>query len=154
MAKLSEIQDFLSQKRIAMVGVSRNQRDFSRSLFDDLVRHGFDVVPVNPNSSEIGGKTCFGQLSAVTPVPDAVLVMTSVAQREDILRECIALGIRCAWTYGVNGKDSVSPSVASDCRKAGMTVVQGECPYMFLSHTGGIHRFHGFVRKLFRSYPT
>jgi hypothetical protein len=35
----------------------------------------------------------------------------------------------------------------------GVTVINGECPFMFLSESGGIHKFHGFVRKIFRSYP-
>ena len=44
MATLDEIRDFLSLKRIAVVGVSRNPKDFTRSLFREFVRRGYDVV--------------------------------------------------------------------------------------------------------------
>jgi predicted CoA-binding protein len=46
---LQSIEDFLAQKRIAMVGVSRETPSISASLFKELFRRGCDVVPVNPN---------------------------------------------------------------------------------------------------------
>jgi len=40
--------DFLAQRRIALVGVSRDPRDLSRALFRELRGRGYDVVPVHP----------------------------------------------------------------------------------------------------------
>ena len=37
---IEDVEDFLNQKRIAFVGVSRDPKDFSRSLFRDLQRQG------------------------------------------------------------------------------------------------------------------
>ena len=45
---LETIEDFLSQKRIAMIGVSRNPKDFSAALFEGLRKRGYEMVPVNP----------------------------------------------------------------------------------------------------------
>src|SRR5579885_654854 len=56
---LNAIQDFLAQKRIAFVGVSRDPKDFSCSLFREFVKRGYDVVPVNPNASEVMGRQTF-----------------------------------------------------------------------------------------------
>jgi predicted CoA-binding protein len=53
------ITDFLAQKRIAVVGASRNAKDFNTGLLRDLRRHGYDAVPVNPNATEIEGARCF-----------------------------------------------------------------------------------------------
>ena len=50
------IDDFLAQKRIAVVGVSRNPRDFTRTMFNEFIRRGYDAVPVNPNAAEIDGR--------------------------------------------------------------------------------------------------
>jgi len=50
-----DIEDFLAQKRLVMVGVSRNPKDFSRGLFRDLRRRGYDMVPVNPRVSVVEG---------------------------------------------------------------------------------------------------
>ena len=49
MALRARIDDFLSRKRLALVGVSRNPQDFTRSMFREFRRRGYDVVPVNPN---------------------------------------------------------------------------------------------------------
>jgi predicted CoA-binding protein len=53
------IEAFLAQKRIAMIGISRNPKDFSASLFSELERRGYDIVPVNPKASEVMGRPCF-----------------------------------------------------------------------------------------------
>jgi len=152
MNSLADIRDFLAQKRIAMVGVSRNPRETSHVLFKEFLSHGYDMVAVNPNATEINGWSSFARVEDVTPVPDAVLLMTSQAVTEDLLHEWNT-GIRRIWIYGTNGKSKVSPLATSQLRNTGVTVIDGECPFMFLNDTGGIHRFHGFVRKIFRSYP-
>ena len=52
----AEIDKFLSNHRIALVGVSRNPQDFSRAVFRELTARGYDVVPVNPLSlAEVSG---------------------------------------------------------------------------------------------------
>jgi uncharacterized protein len=48
MANLVDIRDFLAHKRFAMVGVSRQPKDFSRSLFHEFLNRGYEAVPVNP----------------------------------------------------------------------------------------------------------
>jgi uncharacterized protein len=45
MASKRSIESFLSCRRIAVVGVSREARDFSRSVFRAFVERGYDAVP-------------------------------------------------------------------------------------------------------------
>ncbi len=153
MNSLTDIRNFLAQKRIAMVGVSRNPKDFSHKLLDEFVSCGYDIVPVNPNTSQINGLPSFARLEEVTPTPDAVLLMTSQEVTEEILRTWKS-GIRRVWIYGTNGKSKVSSIATSQLQSMGVTVIHGECPFMFLNNSAGIHRFHGFLRKMFRSYPS
>ena len=47
MTTLELINQFFSQKRIALIGASRNPRDFSRGLMKEFIGRGIDVVPVN-----------------------------------------------------------------------------------------------------------
>lgn len=56
---LEWIEDFLAQKRIAMVGGSRQVKDFSVLLFKELRQRGYDVVPINPHASDISGQRPF-----------------------------------------------------------------------------------------------
>jgi predicted CoA-binding protein len=153
MARLSDIQEFLSHKRIAVIGVSRNPKDFTRVLYDEFVRRGYDVVAVNPAAAEIGGRRCFANIAEVKPSPEVVLLMTPVKARDAVIRECVAAGIGRVWTYGTGGGKTLAAETLAVCKQSGMTIVEGECPFMFLPSAGGVHRFHGFVRKVFRSYP-
>ena len=82
---LEIIDDFLSQKRIAMVGISREPRSFSVSLFEELCRRGYDMVPVNPNTPNVLGHRCFARLQDIEPRVDTVILMTSPAQTEKML---------------------------------------------------------------------
>ena len=63
MSSIEQIQDFLDHKRVAVVGVSRESRDFSRGLFREFVKRGYDMVPVNPDSKEIEGRQCYQHLT-------------------------------------------------------------------------------------------
>jgi len=53
MASMERVRDFLSQKRLAFVGVSRQPKDYSRALFREFGARGYDAVPVNPAIAEI-----------------------------------------------------------------------------------------------------
>lgn len=55
---MNDIHDFLVLRRIALVGVSRDPKDFSRVLFREMCDKGYDMVPVNPALTD-GGK-CWG----------------------------------------------------------------------------------------------
>ena len=58
-ASLDIIEDFLAQKRIAIAGISRNSATDSARLFEEFIRRGYDVVPVNPNTAQVRGRRCF-----------------------------------------------------------------------------------------------
>ncbi len=152
-ASLRIIEDFLAQKRIAMAGISRDPASFSVTLFDELCRRGYDVVPVNPNIAEVKGRRCFARVQDIQPPVEAALLMTSPKETEQVVNDCAEAHIPRIWMYRAAGKGAVSPRAVEFCRERGLQVVPGECPLMFLPHTAGFHRFHGFVRKITGRYP-
>ena len=56
MASKQVIHSFLSCRRIAVVGVSRDPKDFSRAVCRAFAENGYDVVPVNANGGTIEGR--------------------------------------------------------------------------------------------------
>src|SRR6516165_8758611 len=94
---LATIQDFLAQKRFAFVGISRDPKDFSASLFREFRKRGYDVVPVNPKASEILGKQSFARVQDIQPPVDSVLVMTSPEVAETVVADCVAAKVRRIW---------------------------------------------------------
>ncbi len=150
---LNTIEDFLRQKRIAMVGVSRNKKDFSIMLFKELRRRGYGVVPVNPKATEIQGQKCFAHVQDVQPPVDTVLLMTPPAVTDTVVHDCAEAGVQRVWMYRAGDRGgAVSPEAIAYCRERGMQVIPGECPFMFLPQNG-FHRIHGWLVKISGKFP-
>ena len=150
---LENIEDFLAQKRIAMIGVSRNPKDFSSALFEELRKRGYDMVPLNPKVSAVLGQPCYARVQDIQPPVDAALLMTTSEITDEVVTDCADAGIRRIWMYRAGGKGAVSEKAVAFCQERGIEVVPGQCPFMFLPGAAGVHKFHGFFRKITRRYP-
>ena len=147
------IEEFLAQKRIAIVGISRDPKSFSAILAQEFARRGYDVVPVNPHTAEALGRRCFARVQDIQPSVDGALLMTSPELTGAVVSDCAEAGIRRVWMFRAGGKGAVSPEAVRFCRDRGIQVVPGQCPFMFWRDAGGVHRFHGFIRKITGRYP-
>lgn len=148
------IEDFLSYRRLAMVGVSRDAADFSRALFRTLQERGYSMVPVNPHAQEIEGQRCYANVQEIQPPVDGALVMTPAAQTDQVVRDCAAAGIHQVWLYQSIGHGAVTESAVQFCREQGIAVIPGECPFMYLAKSGWIHAAHRYCRRMAGTFPT
>jgi predicted CoA-binding protein len=153
MTARKEIDHFLAAKRVALIGVSRNPKDFSRSLFREFQRRGYDAIPVNPGMAEAEGVRCYANVQDIEPRVDRALLLTPAARSEGIVRECDAASVRYVWLYRANGAGAVSPGALKLCQARGIPVVAGECPFMFFPGTQWPHRLHGCCRRILGTYP-
>ena len=153
MTTIQDVQDFLALHRIAMVGVSRNPKDFSRLLFREMCNRGYDVVPINLEADVIDGRECFHSLRAVKEPVEGALVLTPCQATLQVVQDCAAAGIRSIWIYRAGGQGAVSAEATAYCAENGIRVVNGYCPFMFLPETKFVHRLHGFIQKIMRRYP-
>lgn len=154
MTSLSVVaSDFLSQRRIALVGVSRDPRNISRTLFRELRRRGYDVVPVHPVLESVDGVPCVHRLQELQPPVDGALLMTAPAVTDDVVRDCAEAGVRRVWMHRGAGQGAVSAAAVAWCRERGIAVVDGACPFMFLPGAGFVHRAHGFLARLLGRHP-
>ena len=153
---LHVIEDFLAQKRIAVVGMPRERtRDtmLLYQLFEELCRRGHEVLPVNPQASEIMGRQCSARVQDIHPVPDAVLLLTSPTVTNSVVRDCAEAGIRRVWMYRGGGQGAVSQEAIEYCRTQGIEVVPGQCPFMFLTPVRSFHWCHRLLFKITGQYP-
>jgi uncharacterized protein len=150
MSNLATIQVFLACPRLALVGVSRDPKDFSRVLFRDLAERGYDVVPINPLATEIEKRPCYPSVQGLMHPVDAALLLTAPAQSLAAVRDCLDAGVRRIWFHRGMGPGAASPEALRLCRERGAEVVAGECIYMHLFPTALPHRVHGFFRHLRR----
>jgi predicted CoA-binding protein len=152
-ASRAAIDDFLAHKRIAFVGVSRNASDFSRQLWSELKRRGYDLIPVNPDAAEIDGVPCVPAVTAIEPAPDGALLLVPPEVTDRVVRDCAAAGIRRVWMFRAGGKGAVSEAAVRFCSENDISLVAGECPFMFLEGAGLVHSLHGWWRKITGTYP-
>jgi predicted CoA-binding protein len=154
MSSKQAIDSFLSCRRLAVVGVSRDPKDFSRAVFRAFVERGYDAVPVNPAGGEAEGRVSVVRVGDVQPPPEAVLLLTPPAATAHVVRECAEAGVRRVWMHRGGGQGAVDPGAVAFCRERGIEVVDGECPFMFLTDPGWIHGLHRFFRRLGGRLPS
>jgi predicted CoA-binding protein len=152
MATRQNIDDFLGRKRLAVVGVSRSEKDFTRLMFREFVKRGYDVVPVNPALEEVEGRQCYARVQEIAPPVEGAVIMTSAAASEGVARDCAEAGVPRLWLYRATGKGAVSEAAERFCEEHGMAVITG-CPFMFFRGAGFPHNFHGWVLKITGAYP-
>ena len=84
------IDDFLAQKRIAVVGVSREPggKHGGNVVYQRLRERGYEVFAVNPNADMVEGDPCFHDLASIPGGVDAVVIATTPAVAPSVAREC------------------------------------------------------------------
>jgi predicted CoA-binding protein len=145
---LENAREFLSHRRIAVVGLSRNPQDMSRVIFRELAKRGFDVVGVNPAIPEADGRPCVARVQDVRPPPDGALLFTPPALTERVVRDCAEAGVRRVWMHRGAGHGAASPAAVAFCDANGIAVVRDLCPYLALPGSAFPHRVHGFFRRI------
>jgi predicted CoA-binding protein len=142
---------FLAHRRLALVGVSRDGRDFSRAVLRELARRGYDVVPVSPHLAEAEGLRAVARVRDARPPVEAALLLTPPARSLEAVEDCLAAGVRAIWLHRGAGPGSASPEAVARCRAAGVEPVTDLCPFMALPGAGWFHRLHAALRR--RSLP-
>lgn len=149
----ADIDEFLALPRIALVGLSRSEKHFSRMVYKELLSRGRDVVPVNPEATEIEGVACYPDITSIQPAVQGALIMTPPKVSASVVEDCAVAGVHFVWLYRSVGSGSVSKDALLACEELGLRVVNGECPFMFLPKAGWIHGFHRGIRGLMGNLP-
>lgn len=129
-----KVEDFLAQKRIAVAGVSRDDRGHPAGnlIYRRLKSTGHEVFPVNPNMATFEGDRCYPDLQSIPGGVDGVVIVTRPEITARIVRDCDATGVRRVWMHQSQAKGSSVSSEAVDyCRQRGISVVEGGCPMMY-----------------------
>ncbi|HEX2569527.1 MAG TPA: CoA-binding protein [Polyangia bacterium] len=147
------IDDFLAQRRIALVGASHDEKDFSRLVLRELRQRGYEVLPVNPKVERIDDLTCYPRVQDIPGSVGGAIVMTPPEVTRQVVADCVAAGIPRVWMHKGGGTGAVDEQAIELCHRQAIAVVEGECPLMFLQNTGWVHRAHAWFKKLRHTYP-
>jgi uncharacterized protein len=145
----TSIANFFSQNKIAIIGVSRDSRQFSCSAYRLLKKRGFTVYPVNPYAERVESDRCYPDLKSLPEKVGGVLVMLPPEKTMKVLPEIADAGIRNVWLQ----QRTESPQAIQFCRDHNIDVVYGECIMMFSEPAGFPHSLHRWLKKVTGSLP-
>jgi len=148
------VQDFLAQEKIAVVGVSDQRETGCNLAYRKLKETGYAVSAVNPRLTSFEGDPCYPDLKSIPEKPDAVFILTNPKVTEEVVQQCVDLGIQRVWMHCLMGTKpglaasmtSVSQDAVRMCRENGIEVIPGSCPNQFLKPDVG----HAIMRGMFR----
>ncbi len=149
MVSKAAVDDFVGQRKLAVVGVSRQGKKFGNFAFRELRSKGYELFPVHPQAETIEGARCYSSLSSLPGPVEGVLIVVPPAQTEQVVRDAAAAGIRRVWMQ--QGADS--PAAIKFCQESGIQEVHGECILMFTEPLAWFHRAHRWVWKLLGKLP-
>jgi predicted CoA-binding protein len=150
------VQDFLAQKKIAVVGVSDKRETGCNLAYTKFKENGYQVYAVNPHMGTFKGDACYADLKSLPEKVDGVFILASPTVSEQMVQQCAELGIKRVWMHCMMGTKpglqagatSVSQSAVEMCRANGIAVIPGSCPNQFLKPDFG----HAMMRGMWRLF--
>jgi uncharacterized protein len=154
MAKIPQsVADFLAGKRIVVSGVSRSGSAPANAIFRRLRDTGHEVIPVNPNASQVEGQECYPDVRSVPGPVHGVMVVTHPSISASVARAAIERGVKHIWFHRSFGSGSVASEAIQECRAHGVEPIVGGCPLMYCQPLDSGHRFFRWWLRLLRRVP-
>ena len=125
-AEAQELRAMLGEAHtIAVVGLSRRPGRPSHEVARYLQDHGYRIVPVNPNETEVLGETAYPSLLDVPDdiAIDVVDVFRRPAQTPEVARQAVAVGAKVLWLQ----EGIVSDEAYEIATAGGLDVIMGIC---------------------------
>jgi predicted CoA-binding protein len=93
-----EIRKFYTLKNIAVIGMSKNEDKAAHYVPKYLIDRGYNVIPVNPTSTEILGRKSYATVSSVQDRIDIVDVFRRSEDVPGVLEDALKKGgIKVIW---------------------------------------------------------
>jgi uncharacterized protein len=153
MTKPQSVARFLSGKRIAVAGVSRDNAHVGNVVLRKLRVSGYDAIPINPHTVEIDGTRCYPDLGAIDGPIDGLFIATHPRVALDLVRQCSEHDVRRVWFHRSFGQGSVSTEAVRQCESRGIECIVGGCPMMFCEPVDVAHRCMRWFLRLGKKIP-
>jgi len=113
----------LATKVVACVGASSNDEKASYWIFAYLKAKGYQMIPVNPNATDLQGETVYPDLASVPVKVDVVQVFRRAEDVPPIAAGAIQIGAKVLWMQ----KGIVNNEAEQLAEAAGLQVVMDRC---------------------------
>ena len=110
-------------RTIAVVGLSSNPSRPSNSVSSYMRRHGYTVIPVNPNETEVFGERAYPSLAEVPVNIDLVDIFRRSEKAGAAVDQAIAINAKAVWLQ----EGVIDQEAAQRASEAGLLVVMDRC---------------------------
>jgi predicted CoA-binding protein len=108
---------------IAVVGLSSSPMRASHGVARYMRQEGYQVIPVNPNESQVFGETAYSSLDDVPEKIDLVDVFRRSDAAGEVVDHAIKLGAKAVWLQ----EGVIDRAAAQRALDAGLLVVMDRC---------------------------
>lgn len=112
----------MNDKKYAIVGASNNKEKYGYKVLKNLMKKGFNVVPINPYEEKILKLKVFKMLSEIENV-DTVIFIVPPPITEKILKDVKSLNIKNVWMQ----PGSESNKAIQFCKENNINYVANVC---------------------------
>jgi uncharacterized protein len=117
-------------KTIALVGASPSPSRPSHGVMRYLLAHGYRVIPVRPERTEVLGVPCVDSLAEIDEPIDLVDVFRRPEYTPDVARQSVEVGAKALWLQlGI-----VSAEARRIATDAGLDYVEDACTAIVHRH--------------------
>jgi uncharacterized protein len=119
-----ELRQILASTRtIAVVGITDRRERPAYSVPAYLKAHGYRIIPVNPNKSEVLGEKAYPDLSSIPEPVDVVQIFRRSEAVPPIVTEAIQVGAKVIWMQ----EGIINEEASAAARAEGLQVVMDAC---------------------------
>lgn len=120
------------KKRVAVIGASNDRRKYGNKALRAFANQGYEVLPVNPEASEVEGVRAY---ATVLDIPGPVDMATFYVPPDiglDVMAAVASKGIPEVWL----NPGSESPALLAEARRLGVTPIVA-CSIMGIGESPG-----------------
>jgi len=139
------IDDFISSKKIAVVGMSRSGKKFGNMASKELRAKGYEIYPVHPEALEIDGLACYPDLKSLSGKVDGVWISIPPTKVPEVLEEAAQIGLKNIWLQ----QGAWSKEVQEKIDQLKLSVVSKKCIMMYAQPVHSVHKFHRTIVGIF-----
>lgn len=110
-------------RTIAVVGLSSKYDRPSNGVASYMRNLGYEVIPVNPNETEVFGTTAYPDLATVPKDIDLVDIFRRSDEAGKVVDQAIAVGAKAIWMQ----EGVIDREAAQRAADAGLMVVMDRC---------------------------
>lgn len=148
MTSKAVVDEFVSQEKLAIVGVSRGGQKFGNSAYRELRAKGYQLYPIHPEAEILEGDRAYKDFVSLPEKVGGVIIIVPPAQTEKVVQEAAAAGIPRIWMQ----QGAESEAAIRFCQEKGIAEVHGECIMMYAGQAG-YHKFHRWIMKMVGKAP-